>query len=313
MSPPLLDHPDRLAATLAQLPLMSPTQGCRLPGHDARDCRIDQKILLWHARAAMATNAAAHAHLARWQPEQHPDLWAGTVQDGVARGFSVALEEAIAIAGRKLDDPFAVALPEATVVTGAALRRRKEILVASGGARARFSRKLGLLFVEREQELHAANCLWFEARRDLGCLDHFVPDPSQRARLFSAQYLRPVELRESANATLLVLAGSLSRGRDGFACRLSLLGRANEATLALRLELHMPPLGWRLRARFFGLPRTAIHHHCTDVSETVPGPQGPWHAFTLVRACDRLICQASAIDVPGAGELRHVVHDFRLG
>lgn len=317
-------HPDRRAATLAQLVPLPPGRRCQLPGAGARDCRIDQKLLLWQAERAAAASPAAADHLARWPRERHPDLWAGTVQDGAARGFSVALEEAIALAGAPHQDPL-LPVPDRPTGTpadapgpagwtfGKALRKRKELLVASGGARVRFSRKLGALFVARDEQVHSSNCLWFEARRDLGSLDGFVADPAERSRLFSAQFLPPESLCETADTTQLRLVGCLGRADQRWPIQVTILARRDEPRVRLRIALQRPPSGWRLRVRFLGLPDQAIHHHCTDVRETVQGPQGPWTACTLVRSCDRLIVDDERLAVPSAAQLLAVCHDFELG
>lgn len=317
-------HPDRRAATLAQLAPAVDGGPWQAPGRGACDCRIDQKLLLWQAERAAAAHPMAAAHLARWPQREHPDLWAGTVQDGVARGLSVALEEAIALAGAPTSDPF-VPVPQppaggaATAPTpagwtfGKALRKRKEILVASGGARVRFSRKLGALFVARDEQLHSGNCLWFEARRDLGSLDGFVPDPAERSRLFSAQFLPTESLFESADTTQLRLVGRLGRADRQWPIAVTLLGRRSETRIRLRIELHRPPIGWRLRVRFLGLPDAIVHHHCTDVRETVQGAQGPWIACTLVRSCGWLQVGADRLAVPAAADMLQVRHEFELG
>jgi hypothetical protein len=317
-------HPDRRAATLAQLVPVPAGARCLPPGDGSHDCRIDLKLLQWQAERAAAASPAAAAHLARWPRHQHPDLWAGTVQDGVARGLAVALEEAIALAGTAATDPF-LPVPEhapgappdrgapAGWTFGKALRKRKEILIASSGARVRFSRKLGVLFVARDEQLHSSNSLWFEARRDRGDLDRFASDPAERNRLFSAQFLPAESLYESADTTQLRLVGRLGRADRQWPIVVTLLGRRSEARVRLRIELRHPPADWRLRARFLGLPAPAIHHHCTDVRETVQGVQGPWSACTLVRSCGWLQVGDERIAVPSAAHLLQVRHDFELG
>lgn len=306
-------HPDRAAATLASL-LAARAQvdepDCHRPGAGAADCRIDQKLLLWQAQAALAA-ANSRAHLADLPVERHPDLWAGTVQDGVARGFSVRLEECIALAD--LPRPVAPNLGESAIVTGKELRKKKDLLVASDGARIRFTRKEGLLFVDRAANLHAANCLRFEARTDLGTLDDFVPDPAERARLFSAQFLQPRRYVVSDRGQQLELGGRLGRGPIGWPCELVLTGLVGEpfVRMTVRIEQHL--VGWRLRARFLGLPSAAIEHECTPVREVVSNDAGGFVAFTLVRACASLLVDGVVIPTPAAACQGTIVHHFRLG
>lgn len=319
-------HPDRAAATLAQLDATAarrPTGPFALPGAGAADARIDLKLLQWRARSAMQHSAAARAHLAPFAAEQHPDLWAGTVQDGVARGFAVRLEEAIALAGDERPPAPAnasAAAPTAAeiaagarVTTGKDLRKRKDVLIASGGARARFTRKEGLLFVDRADAVHAKNCLAFEARADVGTLDGFAGRADERARLFSAQFLQPQRLVESPAATELELAGRLGRGPIGWPCRLRLRGDpAHDALqLVVRIDHRLP--GWRLRARFLGLPGDAIVHECTPVREVVQNDAGGFVAFTLVRAATELLVDDARVPTPGAACLGPIEHTFWLG
>ncbi|MCB9884063.1 MAG: hypothetical protein H6838_01150 [Planctomycetes bacterium] len=305
-------HPDRHAATLVQLASGSNAAAHQPPGLGARDCRIDQKLLLWRARRAMTRSEAARAHLDRWPEASHPDLWAGTVRDGVARGFSAALEEVISLASPEDGaDPFELPA-DARVTTGKDLRRRRDVLLASGGARCRFSRKTGLLFVDRESDVQSANCLRFEARRDCGSLDHFEPDAAERPRLFSAQFLQPELLAETSDTTLLRLVGRLGRGPIGWRCALTLVGRIADDAVHLRIELPGSEPGWRLRARFLGLPSATVTHHCTDVREEVAGAQGRFVAYTLSRACGVLHVDGQPVAVPGASDHGPLVHDFDL-
>ncbi|MBZ0153828.1 MAG: hypothetical protein K8J09_20050 [Planctomycetes bacterium] len=311
-------HPDRAAATLANVAAVAAgrTAPFCAPSTGADDCRIDLKLLVWRARQAMVRSAAARAHLAPFAVEAHPDLWAGTVQDGVARGFASRLEEAIALAGAE-PAPVAGAAAATTeanarVTTGKELRRRKDLLVKSGGARVRFTRKEGLLFVDRDDGLHSANCLRFEARDDRGTLDCFVPG-DDRPRLFSAQFLAPVRYIEGQDHQELVLAGRLGRGANGFGCRLTLRGDAAATTVELRLTIDNRQLDTRLRARFLGLPMAVIHHDCTPVSEAVDGDHGGFVACTLLRANGRLLVDGHPIVVPGAQCQGVIEHVFRLG
>ncbi|MEZ6036056.1 MAG: hypothetical protein R3F29_01160 [Planctomycetota bacterium] len=314
-------HRDRLAATLHELlhaPAATAAAPARAPGAGSADARIELKLLQWVALQAMQRSAAAREHLAPLAAEQHPDLWAGTVRDGVARGFAVRLEEAIALAGPAAThdgpDPFAeLDDTSCTETTGKQLRRRKDVLIASGGARARFTRKGGLLFVDREHEAHSENCLWFEARRDHGDLDDFVAAPDERARLFSAQFLQPIVLREAKHCTELVLEGRLGRGPIGWPCRLVLRGASAERSLRLSLTLGVGPIGWRLRTRVLGVLPALVQHHCTPVREVVANDRGGFVADTLLRSCATLRVDDQPVAVPDAACQRPIAHEFRFG
>lgn len=308
-------HPDRAAATLANLPAVPAADLAAFarPGDGAADSRIDQKLLQWRALQAMATSARSREHLATWAEDQHPDVWAGTVQDGVARGFKARLEEAIALASARTGAAPASSDPLAKVTTGRELRKRKDLLVASGGARVRFTRKEGLLFVDRDAKLHSSNCLRFEARTDQGTLDAFVPAADERPRLYSAQFLQPQRYVETDAGQELVLAGRIGRGPVGWNVMAVLAGRSDAATVHLRLRLDQRLCGWRLRARFLGLPLAAIAHECTPVHETVANDAGGFVAFTLVRAVDRLLVDGTLVPTPAAACLGALEHTFHLG
>ena len=309
-------HPDRRAATLANLAGAAPAgaAGCAPPGAGAFDCRIELKLLQWRALAAAARSPRAAAHLARWPQAAHPDLWAGTVQDGVARGFAVLLEEAIALAEPEhapQPPPYPAAGPGVTA--GKELRRKKDLLIASGGPRVRFSRKHGLVLVDREGGVHSENFLRFEARADHGTLDGFAGAPDERPRLYSAQFLQPQRYADTPAGQQLVLAGRLGRGPVGWPCEVELTGRADAAALELTVRIHRAPSGWRLRARFLGVAADAIEHACTPVHETVQNDAGGFVAFTLVRACTTLLVDGIALAVPGAAGSGTIAHRFRIG
>ncbi len=308
-------HPDRAAATLANLAASAvhgPAEFAR-PGPDAADCRIDLKLLQWRALAAAATCKASRAHLAAWNEETHPDLWAGTVQDGTARGFAVRLEEAIALAPPPPPSRAVSDLDNAKTTTGRDLRKRKDLLVASGGARVRFTRKEGLLFVDRNEELHSSNCLRFEARSDRGSLDQFVAAADERPRLYSAQFLQAQRYTEAAAARELVLAGRLGRGPLGWNCQVTITAWADEPTVHLTITIDNRLVGWRLRARFLGLPSDAITHDCTPVRDVVQNDAGGFVAFTLARAVGTLHVNGTPIATPAANCQGTLVHHFRLG
>ena len=311
-----MSHPDRVAATLANLADARATRN-GMPfaphGAGAADCRIDLKLLQWRAIAAAERAGRARAHLMPFDHKAHPDIWAGTVQDGVARGFAVALEEAIALA--PATPP--LVLPEdplhTRVFEGKELRKKKDLLVASGGPRVRFSRKEGLLFVDRASGVSSANCLRFEARRDLGTLDGFVGDESERPRLHSAQFLQPRRYVQGPGFSRLELAGRLGRGPVGWNCEIVLTGIEAEPSLRLCIRIENRLGGWRLRARFLGISSAAIEHECMPVREVVQHSGGGFVAFTLVRACERLLVDGVEVAVRGAACLGTIEHHFRLG
>jgi hypothetical protein len=312
-----LSHPDRAAATLANVADERARRGegpFAAPGPGAADCRIDQKLLQWRAAAAAARSERARDRLKTLDGRDRPDLWAGTVQDGAARGFAAALEEAIALAPPAPPDP---AAPEDPVRTQAfvdrELRRKKDLLVASAGSRMRFSRKQGLLYVDRDGGLHSENCLRFEARTDLGTLDGFVADESERPRLFSAQFLSPRRYVQAPGFTQLELAGRLGRGPVGWPCELVLTGVEAEPSLRLVLRIENRLAGWRLRARFLGIPAAAITHECTPVHDVVANDAGGFVAFTLVRACTTLLVDGMPVATPAGACRGWIEHRFRLG
>lgn len=312
-----MSHPDRVAATLATVEAVRTARGpgpFAAPGAGAPDCRIDLKLLQWRALQACSHSAAARHRLLTLAADAHPDLWAGTVQDGCARGFATALEEAISLANL----PAPPAAPELDPVrsqrfTGKELRKKKDLLIASGGSRVRFSRKEGLLFVDRDGGVNSPNCLRFEARRDLGTLDGFVGDDTERPRLFSAQFLQPQSYVQSPGFTELRLAGRIGRGPVGWSCELVVTGDERQQTVALRLGIDNRLQGWRLRARFLGVPSASIAHACTDVREVVQNDAGGFVAFTLVRACGSLLVDGKPVGVPSAHCEGRLEHTFQLG
>lgn len=269
------------------------------------------QLLRWQAQRAVARSPAARDHLAPWPLQEHPDLWAGTVQDGTARGFAARLEEAIALAG--LPEPAPTWPADVRPVVGKELRKRRDLLIQSGGARLRFSRKEGLLFVDRDGGQHSRNCVWFEARRDHGTLDGFAGAADERPRLFSAQFLAPQSFRETATCRELALAGRLGRGPNGFPIALTVRGSDDETRVQLRIRIEPRQPGWRLRVRFLGLPRAAIAHECTPVDEVVGNPAGGFVAFTLARANTRLCIDDTIVEVPGNGMPGPLEHVFWLG
>jgi len=307
-----MSHPDRAAATLANIDEERLRRGpgpFAAPGDGAADCRIGLKQLLWRALRAAERSPRARERLAAVGLATRPDVAAGTVQDGVARGLAVAFEEAISFAA---PDP-AIDLGSAALVTGKELRKKKDLLVKSGGSRVRFSRKEGLLYVDRDGGAHSANCLRFEARRDLGTLDGFVGDDAERPRIYSAQFLQPLRYATGNGITQLVLAGRLGRGPVGWPCELEATGLESESTLRLAIRIDNRLDGYRLRARFLGIPLAAIEHECTPVHEAVANDAGGFVAFTLVRSCGTLLVDGAPVAAPAAQCRGPIEHRFRLG
>jgi len=312
MPAPSQPHPDRLAATLLQVLQAEAAAGpATTPSPGSADCRIDLKQRIYRAEQAMQRSAAAREHLAPLARERHPDLWAGTVRDGVAHGFAARLEEACSLAPDLLPEPSPT--DELQTIEGRDLRRKKDLLVASGGARARFSRKGGLLLVDREHDLNSNNCLWFEARRDHGTLDAFVDAPDERARLLSAQYLKPVRYVTGKPSTELTLEGRLGRGVIGWPCRVIVRGRASDEHLSIDIELPRVVVGWRLRSRFLGVPAERLHHACTPVRECIDNARGGFVADTLIRSCAQLTVGDEQIATPDAADPGPLRHRFSFG
>ncbi|GAB4153815.1 MAG: hypothetical protein Fur0037_22570 [Planctomycetota bacterium] len=308
----MTSHPDRQAPTLAQV--RPPGGPFDPPKEGSFDARVDLKLLAHAARRAIGLSEKAREHLARFDEQEHPDLWAGTVRDGVARGFCAALEEAVSLAPPPAPAPPPVVDPlKVKTFVGRELRRKQDLLVASGGARIRFSRRQGVLLVDRERRIESANCLRFDDLRDCGTLDGFEAPPHERPRLFSAQFLHPSVLRQGPDFDELVLDGRLGRTAAGFPVRIVFTGRKSEPFVTLRIALENRHRDHRLRMRLLGVPEDAVRHSCTDVCRRVDSPAGGFLAFTLVRACGRLSVDGEVVEVPGAQCLCRIEHEFRLG
>jgi hypothetical protein len=310
-------HPDRHAATLALAADASARAGpgpFAAPGPGACDARIALKQLAFAALRAAERSQRARARLAPFDPAVRPDLWAGTVQDGTARGFAVALEEAVSLAETPPPAPDPFTDPVKTqVFTSRELRKKKDLLVASAGARIRFSRKEGVLFVDRDAGVNSPNCVRFEDRSDAGTLDGFVPREDERPRLFSAQFVQPVRYRVCGDAAELQLRGRLGRGPRGCDCELTFRGRPDAPRVELSVTVRNVHFDHRLRIRFLGIPGALLHHDCTDVRELVESDAGGFIAFTLVRACGRLLVDGGEVAVPDAQCLGSIAHRFELG
>lgn len=308
-------HPDRRAPTLAArtlLPAEALTGPFAPPGAGSADVRMDLKLLAWRVQRALQTRGtdAARARLAELTSA---DLWAGTVQDGTARGFMVALEEALSLCapesgpGPEPEPPPAVADKQ--------LRRRRDFLVASAGARLRFSRKGGVVLVDRQHDVHAENCIVFDDRADDGTLDGFVPREGERPRLFSPSFLTPLVHDQNDSRDLLVLEGRLGRRADGYPCRLRFEGRRSESFLRLSIAVRNTHTDHRLRIRFLGFDDPAhITHRAPPSFEIVRTSEGRrFVAATLVRACGRLLVGDEVVATPAAQCLQLIGHEFLIG
>ena len=314
----LIPHPDRAAPTLAvreRLLADAPAGPFQQPGPGSADARVDLKLLWWRARASVAERGTPAAR-ERLAMVESPDLEAGTIQDGTARGVAVALEEAISLCTPRPEsvepEPTELAALEHVVVTGKDLRRRREFLVASGGARIRFSRKQGVLFVDRDHDVNAADCIRIEDRRDRGTLDGFVADPDERPRLFSPAYLKPVRFEESPTRTRLHLEGRLGRRPDGFPCRLVVEGRPDRQRVTLRIAIRNDHVDHRLRLRLLGCRNPAVIASEGAPDATLEFRKTRFHiAVTLVRSCGELRVGDAGVPCPSAqvsGWIHHVLH-----
>lgn len=308
-------HPDRRATTLAGRAAIAERAGqgpFQIPGPGSADARIDLKLLA-HAANQALTRRGTEAAVQRIADLRGPDLWAGTVQDGTARGFMAALEEAIDLCKPEPETPDPDPDGE-QLFEGRNLRRKRDILVASAGARVRFGHRTGILFVDRDRDLHTENCIRFEDRRDTGHLDAFSPAEGERARLFSAAFLRPVALRQGARRDLLVMEGCLGRGPRGYPCRMSIEGRKDESCIRLTVAVNNRHTDHRLRIRFLGFPDPSyIAHHCTPVWSKVREKGEGFLAATLVRSCGTLLVGDELIPTPAAQCPGWIEHRFTLG
>jgi hypothetical protein len=321
----LKHHPDRHGATLLQCNARAREAAPGefiTPAPGSADARIDLKLLGYAARRALAQSTAARARLGDLTPERRPDLWAGTVQDGTARGFAVVLEEiASLLPAEPRAGPIAGVLQQHAVdplhgrqLQGKELRRHKDLLVSSGGVRVRFGHKQGLLLVDRARELESHGFVRFEDRADRGTLDAFVPDPAERARVFDPRFLQPVLFRQGRELDALMLEGTLGRGATGNPCQLAILGFKDEPFLRLQVRIDNRHADHRLRIRFLGLPNAGyVEHLCADVGGHVDSPAGGFSAYTLVRACGRLEVDGGEVPVPGAQCRTAITHEFRVG
>jgi len=306
--------PERVAATLAQrAELAERMEGpFRLPNPGSADARVDLKLAAWQARQAVAGRGTARA-LARLAGLDAPDLVAGTVQDGTARGLLVAYEEAVSLCAppAAATDPFTD--PLTRVLEGKELRKQREFLIESGGARVRFSRKGGVHLVVRTADVNLERCVVFEDRADQGTLDGFAACEGERPRLFSPSFLRPVQMLRHADADRLVLRGRLGRRPTGYPCEIVFLGRRDQRTVAMTVRIDNRHRDHRLRIRFLGVPPALLESEGTPGFEEVVAGHRRFVAATLVRACGRLQVGERVVEVPGAQVPGWIEHRFHLG
>src|SRR5262249_48786923 len=159
--PVLPPHPDRLAETLALIPRLRERAGpgpFAGPGAGSADARIDLKLLLWRTLGALHARGTRAAH-ARFAALDGEHLLAGTGRGGVGGGARVAGGGAISWGepqGEGGPPSPQERLPERE------LRKTRDVAVASGSARVRWTRKAGILLVDRERGVHAERCIAFE-------------------------------------------------------------------------------------------------------------------------------------------------------
>lgn len=317
-------HPDRRAETLAQRVSMSDqTAGAVAPGSGfglgarAADARVDLHLLRFRVHRALRERGT-DAAMAAMAGLDSPDFRAGTVQDGTARGLMARLEETLSLcepagstdtwAREAADDPHTVTFH------GKDLRRKRDILVASDGARIRVSRRSGCLLVDRRQGIHEEHCIQFEDQTDVGCLDGFRAVDGERPRLFSPAFLRPTYLHQGRIEDRLVLEGQLGRGRRGHPCRITLVGRKDETGVRMNVWILNRHTDHRLRIRFVGLREPSyVSHGGTPGFVTVHHRGRTFLAATLVRACGRLRVGDEYVPTPAAQMLGTVEHQFGLG
>lgn len=306
--------PERAASTLAQRAELAararPPYQAPLPG--SADARVDLALAAWRTWRAIEQSGCAAAR-ARLAGLDAPDLVAGTVQDGTARGLLVAYEEALSLCPTPAPEPDPFLDPLTRVLEGRELRKQREFLIESGVARVRFSRKSGVHLVVRAAECNVERCVAFEDRRDEGTLDGFVAREGERPRLFSPSFLPPVQMLRHTDAARLTLRGRLGRGPAGFPCEIVLEGRRTQPTVCMTVRIDNRHRDHRLRIRFLGVPRALIAAEGTPAFEDVVAGHRRFVAATLVRACGRLQVGSATIDVPGAQVPGWIEHRFHLG
>ncbi len=304
--------PERAAANLALRRAAPAGLTFAPPCAGSADARVDLKLAAWQARHALSTRGTAAARQ-RLEGLDAPDLVAGTVQDGTARGLLVAYEEARTLCGPRPpeDDPFSD--PLTRVLEGKPLRKQREHLIESGGARVRFARKSGVHLIDRVADVNIEHCIGFEDQTDVGTLDGFVAKEGERPRLFSAAFLQPVQMLHCATADRLVLRGRLGRTPHGYPCEMVIEGRKSEPTVRVCLRLDNRHPDHRLRIRFLSVPQKLIASEGTPGFEEIAVGHRHFVVATLVRACGKLRVDTQMVAVPSAQVPGRIEHHFRLG
>lgn len=312
---PLPAHIDRLITTLAQRSRLLQEAGpgpYAEPDEGSADARVNQKLLAHRVRTALATTTNSQA-MERLAGLDSSDLWAGTVQDGTARGFMVALEETLSLCQHESDTNKDFESSENALTDAKQLRRKRDILIASAGTRMRFSRKRGVHLIDRRHDFNEENCIQFEDRTDCGDLDRFVADGKTRPRIFSPGFLTPTCLIQEERRDLLELRGRLGRRSNGFPCELTFEGRKDEDFLRMTLRIENRQENHRLRIRFLGISdASVIHSEGTPGWETVHYRGRVFAAATLVRACGHLRVDENSLATPDAQCLGWIEHRFKL-
>jgi hypothetical protein len=304
-------HPDRVATTLAERAALLEQSSASTSTATRSDARVDLQLLRFAADRAIATRGTSEAR--GWiEGLDTPDLLAGSIQDGTARGLMARLEEAISLCDAEI--PVDADEADADVFTGKELRRKRDILIASKGVRIRFSRKNGIHVIDRARDMNEPNCIQFEDQPDEGCLDGFVASNGARPRLFSPAFLSPEQLVHGRDEDRLVLAGRLGRGRAGFPCRIALIGRKDEAGIRMIVHIENRCVDHRLRIRFVGVRDASfVSHRGTPGFCTVRHKGRAFLAATLVRACGRLRVGDDYVATAGAQTQGWIEHTFGLG
>ena len=310
--PAWVQHPDRIAPTLAVRAAMLGGRPAEAAGPERNDARVDLQLDRWWTERCL-TARGNNAARARLEGLDTPHLIAGVIQDGTARGLAVAYEEARSLCD---PEPASDSVPELRARPEKEIRRLRDVAVASGGSRIRWTRREGLLLLDRSCDIHAPAFMTFEDRIDGGTLDGFEAVEPDRLRRFWPQALKPIALLEGEGRTELHLRGRLGRGADGFECGMRVIGEENRERVLVLVEVRNDRNDHRLRARFVGLPDPAcIVSEGSPPVRTIEVGGATGHAVTLVRACGRLALDEPNRQVATPGGQCHgtVLHCFHIG
>jgi hypothetical protein len=304
--------PERAAANLALRARADASGPFLLPGPGSADARVDLKLAAWQTEHALATRGTAAARQ-RLAGLDAPDLVAGTVQDGTARGLLLAYEEALALCSPAPaeDDPFTD--PLTRVLEGKPLRKQREHVIESGGARVRFARKCGVHLIDRDAGVNLEHSIAFEDQTDLGTLDGFLAKEGERPRLFSPAFLQPVAVLKCAAGDRLELKGRLGRTPHGYPCTMTIEGRRDERSVRVVVRVENRHPDHRLRIRFMSVPPALISSEGTPALTEIAAGHRRFVVATIVRACGMLTVGMETVAVPGAQVFGWIEHRFRLG